>query len=224
MIELDVQMTRDQRLVIFHDDRLERTTDGRGRLSHLRYNELVRLDAGSWFDPQFAGERILLVSQALRLVPRSIHVNLELKQTSRRPILLRRLLQLADRLHCHSRLLISSFDHRFLEPLKSLQWQRALICSRDADRSLRCAIRLGCTAWHPIWKFATADRIARAHHAGLRVHVWTIDDLDVARRLLDWGVDGFFTNDPRRLSRLRRRHRSALTSPRLKSRRPGGRS
>src|SRR3990167_3043170 len=62
MIELDVQMTRDGRLVVFHDDRLERTTNGSGRLRATTYARLARLDAGTWFDPRFAGERILLAS------------------------------------------------------------------------------------------------------------------------------------------------------------------
>ena len=70
MIELDVQMTRDGRLIIFHDDRVERTTNGAGRVRRMRYAELARLDAGSWFARRFAHERILLVSQALRLLPR----------------------------------------------------------------------------------------------------------------------------------------------------------
>ncbi len=68
MIELDVQLTRDRRLVIFHDERLERTTDGRGRVAAWSFRELGRLDHGSWFGPEFSGERILLVSQALRMI------------------------------------------------------------------------------------------------------------------------------------------------------------
>src|SRR3989338_9017514 len=90
MVELDVQMTRDGRLVIFHDERLERTTNGHGVLRRARFADVARLDAGGWFHPRFSGERVLLVSQALRLIPPRIGVNLELKRTSRRRALLHR--------------------------------------------------------------------------------------------------------------------------------------
>src|SRR3989338_5919615 len=84
MIELDVQMTRDGRLVIFHDDQLERTTNGSGRLRTMRYAQVAQLDARSWFHRRFAGERILTVSQAIRLMPQRMRINLELKRTSQR--------------------------------------------------------------------------------------------------------------------------------------------
>jgi len=96
MIELDVQMTLDGRLVVFHDDRLERTTDGRGRLKDARYAEIARLDAGSWFHPRFSGERILLLSQAIRSIPQRMGINLELKRTPKR-------LALLDRVHARGR-------------------------------------------------------------------------------------------------------------------------
>mgnify|MGYP001573038509 CR=1 FL=1 len=93
MVELDVQMTRDGRLVAFHDDRLERTTNGAGRVSDVPYARFARLDAGSWFHARFADERPLLVSQVLRLTPRRMGINLELKRTPRRRALLQRLLR-----------------------------------------------------------------------------------------------------------------------------------
>jgi len=199
MVELDVQMTRDGRLVIFHDDRLERTTNGHGRVVTSRAAALTRLDAGTWFHPRFAHERILFMSQALRLLPRSKQMNLELKRTRHRSALLRRLLRIIRHTRINQRLLISSFDARLLKPLQSSSVALALICRIQPDRSLREAIRLGCVAWHPFYTLATIPRIARAHAAGLRVHVWTCDDSKQARRLIARGVDGIFTNDPARL-------------------------
>jgi len=205
MVELDVQMTRDGRLVVFHDDRLERTTNGTGLVRAARYRALARLDAGSWFHPRFAGERILLVSQALHLAPRRMRVNLELKRSTRRPALLRRLRRAMRRARASRRVLLSSFDPALLRPLRSLRLSRALLCRTQPDRSLRRAIRLRCDAWHPLHTLVTPARIARAHAGGLRVHAWTVDEPARARRLARWGVDGLFTNDPARLARLWRR-------------------
>ena len=196
MVELDVQMTLDGRLVVFHDDRLERTTNGTGMVTRKRYAELASLDAGSWFHRRFAGERILLLSQAIRLVPPPLGINLELKHTSKPRTFLARFLRIIRRTRMRSRLLVSSFDPDLLRPLRSQQVALALICQRDPDRSLTRAIQFGCRAWHPAHEFATPGRIARAHTAGLRVHAWTVETHAQAWRLVRWGVDGMFTNHP----------------------------
>jgi glycerophosphoryl diester phosphodiesterase len=64
---------------------------------------------------------------------------------------------------------------------------------------LRRAIRLGCRAWHPCRTLVTRARIRRAHAAGLKVHVWTVNEPREAKRLARWGVDGVFTDDPGRM-------------------------
>ena len=202
MVELDVQMTRDGRLVVFHDEDVRRTTDGRGRVRAMSYARLVRLDAGAWFHPRFAGERILLVSQVFRLVPTTMWINLELKRTRARRLLIRRLRRLLRRRDAR-RLLVSSFDPALLRLLAPARLPLALICRRDPERSLRQAVRLGCAAWHPFHALVTPRRAAQAHAAGLAVHAWTVDRAAAARRLRRCGVDGIFTNDPARLTRIR---------------------
>ena len=199
MIELDVQMTLDRRLIVFHDDRLERTTDGTGAVRNHRYAHLARLDSGAWFHPRFAGERILLLSQALRLIPSRMRINLELKRTGQRAALLRRLLRCVRHDRVGARLLVSSVDPLLLQPL-SHRLATALICRRDPDRSLQQAVRLGCAAWHPFHRLLTPGRLRRAHAAHVRVHAWTVDGLARVRELMRWGVDGLFTNHPARLA------------------------
>ena len=200
-VELDVQMTRDGRLIVFHDDRLERTTNGTGVVRNARYADLARLDAGAWFHPGCAGERILLVSQAVRLIPAPMRINLELKRTPKRRALLRGLLRVVRRARIGTRLLLSSFDPALLRPLRKSRLAYALISRTDPDCSLEQAVRLGCVAWHPFETLVTPRRIARAHAEGLRVHVWTVDDPVRARQLARWGVDGIFTNHPARLAK-----------------------
>ena len=199
MVEVDVQMTRDGRLVVFHDDRLERTTTGAGRLSHMRYAQLAKLDAGAWFHPRFLGERILLLSQALRLVPRPMRINLEIKATPNPQVLIDRLLAVVGRAGAGRRLIVSSFDAGVLRRLTRTRLALALLCRVHPDRSLQQAVREGCVAWHPFHRLVSPRRIARAHAAGLRVHAWTVDEPRRARQLMRWGVDGIFTNDPARL-------------------------
>lgn len=201
MIELDVQLTRDRQLIIFHDDRLERTTTGRGAVRASTFAQLRRLDAGSWFHPRFQQERLLSPRQAMRLIPSPIRLNLELKRTRAPQTLLRALRSLLQHRRWRSRLLVSSFDARLVRALSPHAVARALICRQDPDRSLRRAIRLGCTSWHPAQSLVTRRRIQRAHAAGLQVYAWTIDDVSQARRLIRWGIDGIFTNHPANLQR-----------------------
>ena len=203
MVELDVQMTRDGRLVVFHDADVRRTTDGTGRVRAMPYARLARLDAGAWFHPRFAGERILLVSQVFRLVPTTMRINLELKPTRARGLLIRRLRRIIRSTGARGRLLVSSFDPALLRLLVPARLPLALICRRDPERSLRQAIRLGCAAWHPFHALVTSRRVARAHAAGVAVHAWTVDRAVLARRMRGCGVDGIFTNDPGRFRRRR---------------------
>lgn len=202
MVELDVQLTKDGRLVIFHDEQLERTTDGTGRLASMTYAALRRLDAGGWFAPRFRGERILQVSDVLRLLPASGWVNLELKRTSARRAVLTRLRRVLRASRRAARVLVSSFDAGLLRPLAGSRIPIALIDKRLPDWSLREAIRMRCAAWHPHHTIVSASRVARAHAAGLRVHAWTVDEPALARRMLAAGVDGLFSNDPARLRPL----------------------
>ncbi len=204
MIELDVQLSADGRLVIFHDDRLDRTTNGRGLLSRAPYRELARLDAGAWFHPRFAGQRILLASQVLALVPKSIRINFELKRTPRKQLLIETIRRLLTRHHAWSRVLISSFDKDLILPLKGTAARLALITRHQADAGLSLAIEAKLNAWHPFHMLLNSARLQRAHAAGLRVHAWTVDTAAQAEKLIRLGVDGLFTNDPLRLrSRLR---------------------
>ena len=204
MVELDVQLTEDQRLVIFHDDRLERTTTGTGTLSNWRYRDLARLDCGTWLAPRFAGERMLLLSQALRLVKPPHGINLELKRATHPTTVVRKVVQCLHWTRTLSRVLVSSFEVPLLAHLKVRypRVARALLCRRRPARALRQAIALGCVALHPHRSLVSPTLIKHAHASGLRVHVWTVDRLDEARRFVQMGVDGLVTNVPGRLRHL----------------------
>ncbi len=79
-IELDVQLTSDGVPVVFHDDRLERTTDGRGCLTETSFADLRRLDAGRWFSDRFAGQRVPSLAETLTfLIDAGLGLNLEIK-------------------------------------------------------------------------------------------------------------------------------------------------
>jgi len=78
-IELDVQFSADRKLVLMHDDTVDRTTDGTGKVSELTYEKLRKLDAGSWFKPEFKGTKIPTLREAIEVIPHEILVNVHIK-------------------------------------------------------------------------------------------------------------------------------------------------
>src|SRR3972149_9393656 len=78
MIELDVRFSKDGHMVVMHDDTLDRTTNGRGKVADYTLKELKQLDAGSWFAPQFSDERIPNLNEVLELAKGKILVNIEI--------------------------------------------------------------------------------------------------------------------------------------------------
>ena len=82
MIELDVCMTKDRVPIVIHDKTLERTTDGHGLVSELKLSKLKKLDAGSWFSPEFEGESIPTLEEILMQIRGKIPVNIEIKPES----------------------------------------------------------------------------------------------------------------------------------------------
>ncbi len=79
MIEFDAQLTKDQKLVIMHDPTVNRTTNGKGKVAALTFQELRQLDAGSWKSPDFKGEQIPTLEETLALMPVNIWLNVHLK-------------------------------------------------------------------------------------------------------------------------------------------------
>ena len=80
-IEIDVHLTRDEALIIVHDYSVDRTSDGHGDISDMTLAEIKALDAGSWFDPNFTGERFLTLEETLDLMPSEMKLNVHIKET-----------------------------------------------------------------------------------------------------------------------------------------------
>src|SRR5690625_6609337 len=80
-IELDVHLSKDGELVVIHDDTLDRTTNGTGRVQDKDLDELKTYDAGSWFDSKFASERIPLLQEVIDILPDDVFLNVEIKNS-----------------------------------------------------------------------------------------------------------------------------------------------
>ncbi|MCH8948177.1 MAG: hypothetical protein IH789_11225 [Acidobacteria bacterium] len=78
-IELDVRLTKDEKLVVFHDRCLDRTSNGAGPVNHRTLDEVRSLDAGTWFDSEFGGQRIPTLDDVFEFLPADFLINAEMK-------------------------------------------------------------------------------------------------------------------------------------------------
>jgi glycerophosphoryl diester phosphodiesterase len=200
-VEFDVRLTRDGMPVICHDDRLQRTTGARGRISKLPLAAIRELDAGSWFGAAFAGERIPTLDETLALCRElGLGANVEIKaETGHGPAtavaVANCLDRLADRL---PPILISSFladavaAAARLAPLvpRGMLW-------RKLPRSWRkSAAALGCATIHLGQDSLTEAAVAMIRDAGYPLLAYTVNEAARARQLFEWGVASVFADAP----------------------------
>ena len=118
--ETDLALTSDGEFILIHDETVDRTTDGHGLVRNMTYSEIAALDAGRWFSPQFAGERVPRLRDALHLSRElGIIYQLELKMYDRDAVIFPKLRALIDELGCADLLQFSSFDFVQLKAIKA---------------------------------------------------------------------------------------------------------
>jgi glycerophosphoryl diester phosphodiesterase len=201
-IELDVMLSRDRVPVVIHDPRVERTTDGSGNVRDLSWDELQRLDAGSWFGPTFRGTRIPRLEAVLEESRGRGWVNIELKNYDARGDGLEEVVTaLVRRMRLEREVLLSSFNPLSLRQAARLapELPRALLTMAGLPIFLRngwFAFMARPDAYNLEQAQANARAVQAVHRRGARACVWTVNDPGVARRLRDAGMDGIISDEP----------------------------
>lgn len=207
MVEVDVMLTADDRPVVFHDDRLERTTDGIGALAATPLDALGALDAGAWFGPDFAGEPVPTLEELVEAVlDLGIGLNLELKPTPGRDAETARLaLAVAQGIWPADRPppVVSSFSREALAVARDRagDWPRALLSPDVPGDWAEAALILDLKALHMGDAGTHAAAVRKVTAGGHAVAVYTVNDPARARVLWDWGVSAVFADDPGALLR-----------------------
>jgi glycerophosphoryl diester phosphodiesterase len=208
MMELDVRFSKDGQVVVIHDDTLDRTTNGRGKVSDYTLKELKQFDAGSWFAPHFAGEQIPTLIEVLELAKGKIPVNIEIKDES------------------PSRYKITDLADRALQEVKKAGMEDQVIyvsfypvaLERIQERDSRLWVGL---LYHRPWNsldevtggrsfpvlglrnsYLTKGKIDKIHQQGMKVNVYTVNSEEEMEQFIRWGVDGIITNHPDRLIKI----------------------
>jgi glycerophosphoryl diester phosphodiesterase len=199
MIEIDLHTTRDGAIVITHDEELE-GLGGSGEVAEATLAEIRRLDAGG-------GAAVPTLQEVLDAFGGRIPFNLELKRGSRAEypgmeaaavgeVVGRGLLE---------ETLFSSFFDPVLRTLREVSPEARialLVSPKFPQGAIERAQKIGAEALNPERTVVSRELVEEAHGAGLAVYVFTVDDVEEMRQLLDIGVDGLFTNHPRRMRDL----------------------
>ena len=205
-VELDVHLSADGEAVVIHDDTVDATTDGHGRVSRMTMSEIASLDAGSWFDPRFAGQRIPTLAQVFELLGPRLLINVEIKvELGHHPFAHEaEVVRLIEDHHLVDRVVVSSFTPSALRRVRKLNPHIPLALLYDKVQTNlfpRIASLLGTPydLLHPSFKVVDALYVQHAHAHDRRVNVWTVNREEDMRRMVDAGVDGIITNYPDRL-------------------------
>jgi glycerophosphoryl diester phosphodiesterase len=201
-IEFDVQLSSDGEVVVIHDFGLETTTDGQGLVREKTLAELKELDAGSWFDPEFAGLCIPTLQELIDSVGHSLLLNVELKAAGVRDnSLALAVVRILKRNNLIDRVIVSSFNPLTLWRVKRIEPRipTGLLYAPDLPFFLRTpwlrhVIRPD--ALHPSYSLIDTSYMSWARKHGYRVHTWTVDEPADMRRLARQGVDLIMTNRP----------------------------
>jgi glycerophosphoryl diester phosphodiesterase len=203
-IETDVQRTRDGRLAMMHDLTLDRTTSGHGPIAAEDWDAVRALDAGSWFDPRFAGVRVPSLEETLELVVGAgLLLCVEIKgtpaDTPATAVAVARLLRDRDLL---DQVFISSFDHAALQAARNEVGDPLLAPERlpeagpsDPTIARDQAVALDAAALQHRWEDLTTAVVGAVHDAGSAIWSWPIDSLESIARSVELGCDAVIGDD-----------------------------
>ncbi|PID44423.1 MAG: glycerophosphodiester phosphodiesterase [Proteobacteria bacterium] len=231
-VEVDVQITADGHLVLFHDTLVTRTTDiaeiyperTHGSVASFRLAELQQLDAGSWYldtDPfgqisegalsfeemeRFQKCRIPTLAEVLLFIRnKDWRINLELKSATAPPgcSLGEETVRLLDRLCIESeQIIISSYDHAELEHVQRLDSGFEINALIGGDNRTNDWGSFDYSVYNANAAMITEKQITRAREHGCRVNLYTVNEPEEMSRFIDWGVSGIITDFPQILVRL----------------------
>lgn len=201
-IETDLQLTRDARLVAIHDDTVNRTTNGKGAVHDMTLADLRRLDAGSWFGSEFAGERIPTLDEVLDFAKKyDVIFYLEMKPGGSwgGEHALIGALRLSGEI---ARTIVISFDPAILANVRKIEptVMTALLYDGHLEKPLERALEVGARQLAIRGDLVSPSLLAAAREKDLQVVCWTINHSAHMRVLMAAGVDGIMSDYPDRLA------------------------
>ncbi|MCK5309480.1 MAG: glycerophosphodiester phosphodiesterase [Thermoplasmata archaeon] len=199
MLEFDVHLSKDGEVIVMHDERVGRTSNGRGHVGQLTLKELKALKLKN-------GENIPTLHEVLERFRGRCQFNVEIKGKGVNiPAY-----EVVKKLGMIDDVLFSSFSGPILLKIKAKDKNVRLACLSNESKInvIKIAKSLKAEAIHPKNNITTKKLIQNAKAEGLEVNVWTVNRVSRMKKLIEWGVDGIFTNKPDMLTKVLNNHNS----------------
>lgn len=217
MIELDVTLSKDKIPVVIHDDTLERTSNGKGKVRNVPLEKLKQLDFGSWMHSNFSEERIPTLEEVLKIIKKSkLGLNIEIKSSAFEKkisdsCIESQTLRLIDKYKLFNRIVISSFEPRILLRLRELSSKVKLAYLIEPGYQklkldpIYFVTQVKAVSLNMHKSQIKTEIFSRAQERNIPVCVYTVNTLSELKRMKDHELAGVFTNFPDRLKKLTER-------------------
>ena len=185
-VELDVRRTKDGKLVVIHDEKVDRTTDGEGLVRELTLEEIKQLTTEK-------GQKIPTFEEALGFLDKKVKILIELKETG----IEEQVVQAVQERGLVENVLVISFLEEALRKVKALNKsiETGFIYVRHKN-PIKTALELGASYLLPLYRFTHTRNVQKAHENGLKIIVWTINKREEALEYIKKGVDGITSDKP----------------------------
>lgn len=197
-LELDVQLSLDGKLVVIHDEKLDRTSDGKGWVKDKTLEELKSLDFGSWFSKDFTGEKIPLLDEVMELISSwDGLLNIEIKNgVVLNPDIEQKVADAIAKFDMHDRVIVSSFNHYSLVKLRKIESKikTGILYMAGIYEPWNYAAQVGACAIHPLFYSIQPEIMHGCIENGIMVNPWTVDQPEMIKAIVIAGVDGIITN------------------------------
>jgi glycerophosphoryl diester phosphodiesterase len=201
-VEIDVHLSKDEKMVVIHDEKINRTTNGKGYVKDMTLAELQTYDCGSWFSEEWSGERIPTLEEVLEVFQDTHHrLNIDIKSDIFPYVgLVDKVINLVRKRGLLDRVIISSFNHEDVQKVcLETDAASALLTSQIYVDIYDYARVIGTKQLHISLPSAFRKMTTEALRKGSIVYVWTVNSLEYAQELQKIGVHGIFTNYPERM-------------------------
>ena len=203
-VELDLQGTADEQVVVIHDASLDRTTDQSGQIKETSLETIKQADAGTWFDPKFAGESVPTLAEALVSIADNAIALLEIKDVS----ITKSVVRIVQNMDMVEQSVIISFHSSAIQTVRSLEPRLPtgyIIGSKENIEPIQLCQQLGLLGSSLLnvdHRLVTEDFIYEIRRRGITLWCWTVDDIDRMRELQEFGIQGITSNRPEYFSKV----------------------
>lgn len=197
-VEFDVHLTKDNQLVVIHDESIDRTSNGKGFVKDLTLEELRMFDYGAWFSPEFAGQQIPTLAEVLEIFKHTHHqINIEIKSdVFEYPGIEMRVANEIEAFQLKERVLVSSFNHETIMRFQQMmpQVDCALLFASLIINLEEYVRPFNCNVIHIPYYYCMRSIIQRVIKQGMTVRAYTVNDEKIAQHMQQLGVDAVFSD------------------------------